>query len=45
MKKKYFTPEMEEMEVESLSLLEATNETGQDEVCTSHVPTCSDNWA
>jgi hypothetical protein len=44
MKKKYFTPEMEEMEVEMPSLLDATSETGSDITCTSYTPSCTDNW-
>lgn len=35
MKKKYFTPEMEEMEVEMPSLLESTSETIDETGCKS----------
>ena len=45
MKKKYFTPEMEEMEVEMPSLLENTAELGSDTTCGNYVPTCTTNWA
>ena len=37
MKKKYFAPEMEEMEVESLSLLEMTGEQETETGCPSQV--------
>ena len=44
MKKKYFTPEMEEMEVERPSLLEATSEGSSDTTCGTYTPTCLDFW-
>lgn len=40
MKKKYYAPEMEEMEVEMPSLLENTAETGTVKPCDDHVPAC-----
>lgn len=45
MKKQYFTPEMEEMEVEMPSLLESTSEVGSDVVCTEYTPTCTTFFA
>lgn len=37
MKKKYFAPEMEEMVVETPTLLEASAETGKEQLCTDNV--------
>lgn len=39
MKKKYFTPEMEEMEVEMPSLLDSTTETIEEKGCKSQTAT------
>ena len=44
MKKKYFAPEMEEMEVEMPSLLESTGESGSDKTCDDYTPTCDEFW-
>jgi hypothetical protein len=43
MKKKYFAPEMEEMQVETPTLLEASAETGSEQACTTHVSECGDD--
>lgn len=46
MKKKYFTPEMEEMKVEMPSLLESTAETSSDTTCTTYDSSgCPTDWA
>ena len=44
MKKKYFAPEMEEMQVETPTLLEASAETGSETLCTTKVTTCEEDW-
>lgn len=43
MKKKYFTPEMEEMIVETPTLLEKSSETGSDKACLDKTTTCTDD--
>lgn len=42
MKKKYFTPEMEEMEVEMPCLLDGTTETEIIVPCDGHTPACGE---
>jgi hypothetical protein len=37
MKKKYFAPEMEEMKVETPTLLEASAETSTEQLCTDNI--------
>ena len=43
MKKKYFAPEMEEMIVETPTLLESSAEQGNENACLSKVTTCGDD--
>lgn len=43
MKKKYFAPEMEEMLVETPTLLEASADTESEKACLDHVSTCDDD--
>ncbi len=45
MKKKYFTPEMEEFKYEIPTLMEeAEASTSSEEVCTTKTSDCSDDW-
>lgn len=41
MKKKYFTPEIEEMDVETPVLLDTSAEQDTDHGCSEHTPACT----